>query len=271
MFAIAPALANDGVLDYTDDGAEKIYNKATAALSEDTYDLSPDNLTTFLGDLDNRTVEYGWEEIIIIPVDVDADDPDLSVLTTEYSKITMAQIKEHVESYIDDQGCAAQNSFMLFNCLWASLSAAAKRKLSLQREKFQCDGTGVGTLLLKLIIQTAYIDTRSTTMQLRSNLSSLDTYMLTVKYGISLFNDNVRGNLDGLAARGERSLDVIAYLFKGYEACPDSKFADFIRHKRNTYEEDNAELTPEELMTAANNKFLNLQHSNLWMKATANQ
>ena len=118
---------------------------------------------------------------------------------------------------------------MLFNCLWASLTAAAKCKLSLQRDKFQREGTGIGALLLKVIIQTAYIDTRSTTMQLRTNLSSLDSYMLAVKSDISLFNDHVRESLDGLAARGEKSLDVIAYLFKGYEACTDSKFLDFIK------------------------------------------
>ena len=59
MFALAPALVTNGVLDYTNIGAKKLYNKATALLSDETYDLSAINLTNFLGDLDTRAVEYG--------------------------------------------------------------------------------------------------------------------------------------------------------------------------------------------------------------------
>ena len=122
MFAIAPALATDGVLDYTDVGAKKLYNRATSPLAEDTYDLSATNLTTFLGDIDTRAVEFGWESILSIPVDVDAEPQVLRLLTTEYSKITMLQVDAHVDTYVDDEGRNAQNSFMLFNCLWSSLT-----------------------------------------------------------------------------------------------------------------------------------------------------
>ena len=91
----------------------------------------------------------------------------------------MAQVKEHIETSIEDQGQNTQNSFMLFNSIGDSLPAAVKCKLYLQCNKFQRDGTGIGALLLKMIIQTAYIDTRSMTMQLRINLSSLDSCSLS--------------------------------------------------------------------------------------------
>ena len=74
--------------------------------------------------------------------------------------------------------------------------------------------------------------------------------MLAVKSEITLFSNHVREKLDGLATRGEKSLDIIAYLFKGYEECIDSKFANFFKCKCDTYEEDDAKMTPEELMTA---------------------
>ena len=271
MFALAPALATDGVLDYTDAGTKKLYNRATAPLSEENYDLSAADLTTFLGDVDTRAKEFGWEAILKIPEDIGVEDPILRTLTTEYGKISLAQVEEHVESYIEDEGRSAQNSFMLYNCLWSSVTTAAKRKLNLQRDKYQRDGIGIGPLLLKVIIQTAYVDTRSTTMQLRTNLSSLDAYMSTVKNDITSFNDYVRENIDRLAARGERSLDVIAYLFKGYEACADSKFNDFVKRKRDSYEEGDEDLTPEELMSATQNKFLTLQRAGHWMKASPEQ
>jgi len=51
----------------------------------------------------------------------------------------------------------------------------------------------------------------------------------------------------------------------------NATFADFIKRKRDAYEEDNLDLTPEELMTQANTKYLNLQRAGIWMKATADQ
>ena len=67
MFAIAPALADDGILDFTNSGTKKLYNKATEPLTNVPYDLSAKNLTTFLCDVEARSVEYGWEAILNIP------------------------------------------------------------------------------------------------------------------------------------------------------------------------------------------------------------
>jgi hypothetical protein len=270
-FALAPALANAGLLNYANEGDKKIYNKATAPLSEEMYDLSPSDLTTFLTDVDNRTVEYGLEAIISIPEDVNAPVRTLRLLTTEYGQITLNQVLEHVNSYINLQDRDVQNSFILYNCLWNSLTVSAKKKINLQRNKFIVNGTGVGSLLLKVIIQTAYVDTRSTTMQLRTNLASLDDYIHDIKSDIDVFNDYVRSNLDGLAARGEQSLDVVTNLFKGYEAATDSQFLDFVKRKKDAYQEDAIDLTPEDLMTQASNKYNSLKRANQWNKATADQ
>lgn len=132
----------------------------------------------------------------------------------------MAQVKEHIKSYIEQVGQSAQNNFMLYNCLGASDTMAAKCKINLQQEKFHHNGhngISIGALVLKAIIEIAYIDTHSTTMQLCMHLSLLNTYMSDIQ---QLY---IHENIDWPTAHGKCSLNVITYLFKGYKACIDSK------------------------------------------------
>mmetsp|Transcript_26511 Transcript_26511/g.47908 ORF Transcript_26511/g.47908 Transcript_26511/m.47908 type:complete len:172 (+) Transcript_26511:524-1039(+) len=61
-------------------------------------------------------------------------------------------------------------------------------------------------------MQKAIIDTRATSSLLRENLSSLDTYMATIKSNIEEFNEYVKQNYEGLLARGERCDDIMINL-----------------------------------------------------------
>ena len=273
VFALAPALANGGMLNYADPDDRKLFKQATYPLSEELYDLAPDGLSSFLADVDNRVVIFGLEQVINIPEDANAaaNAQVLHLLTSEYGRVSLQQVRDHVATYIGNQDREVQNSFILYNCLWNSITALAKRKVNLLRDKFTVDGVGVGSLLLKVIIQTAYVDTRSTTMQLRSNLASLNAYMSEVKSNIDIFNDYVRANIDGLAARGEASQDLISNLFRGYEAASDQDFKDFIKRKKDAYTKNEEEITPEDLMVKASFKYNALKNSGLWNKASEDQ
>ena len=274
QFAISPALINNGVLNYAVTDDRKLFKQATYPLSEELYDLGPDGLTAFLADVDNRVVIFGMDAIISIPEDATvqpAANQVMHILTTEYGRISLEQVRAHVDTYMALDNRDVQNSFMLYNCLWNSLSASAKRKINLLRKKFTVNGNGVRSLLLKVIIQTAYVDTQSTTMQLRSNLASLDTYMSEVKSNIDIFNDHVRATMDGLAARGETSQDLISNLFRGYKAASDQDFREFVKRKKDAYNEDNVEITPEDLMVKASFKYNALKNSGLWNKASQDQ
>ena len=272
-FALAPALAQQGILDFNDVGDKKLYHKAIAPLSEDLYDLSATDLTVFLYQVDDRAVEYGWEGILSIPEDVNVPPPNnnLRMLTTQYGQITLTQIEEHADTYINAQDRDAQNSFMLYSCLMNSLNKKAQATVRLETAKFTRDGVGVGALLLKVIIARAYVDTRSTTLQIRNQLSSLDTYMVEVKHNVDLFNDHVRTLHDGLAARGEQSLDLISNLFKGYMSSTDQDFKDFIKRKKDAYEEGDIDLTHTDLMDKASNKYNALVAAGTWNKASEDQ
>ena len=63
----------------------------------------------------------------------------------------------------------------------SSLDNKTKMHINLKRDLFVVDGIRHGPLLLKVIVQTAYIDTRSTVLHLREQLSRLDIYITDVK------------------------------------------------------------------------------------------
>jgi hypothetical protein len=269
-FALAPALVNPGqLLDYGTAAGAKIYRAATRPLSDgDGYDLSSEELKTFLASFDDRIVESGWEEIFSIPEDIAANPLVLHMLTDDYGTITMPQIVAHVNSYIANNDRDCQNCFQAFNCLMNSVSSDAKKRLNLKRTQYTVNGVGNGPQLLKTIIQTAYVDTRSTVLHLREQLSQLDIYMVDVKSDVEQYNDYVKTLVAGLNARGEQTLDLLANLFKGYMAASDGSFIDFIKRKKDAYEEGEIDLTPEVLMQATDNKYNGLKQSGRWNQAS---
>jgi hypothetical protein len=265
VFSLSPALVNPGqLIDYANPAGAKVYASAVKPLCEAMYILDSDGLGNFLLEFDVRLVEYGWEAIFGIPEDVLAVPPILRMMTVDYGIITMDQVVAHVNTYIQNNDRNCQNSFQAFNCLMATLSEEAKKKINLNRQLFTIDGIGVGPLLLKTIIQTAYVDTRSTVLHLREQLSRLDEYMIEVKSDIERFNDYVKTLVSGLNARGERTLDLLSNLFKGYMSVSDDAFIDFIKRKKDAYEEGDIDLTPTELMESTVNKYNGLRQQGRW-------
>ena len=99
--AVALALVNtDALINYNTPAGAKLYERAIKPLSANNlYDLSSDRLTVFLADLDDRIMASGWEGIFSIPGDVAAAVPNLRMLTTDYSVVTLGQINDHAETY----------------------------------------------------------------------------------------------------------------------------------------------------------------------------
>ena len=58
-FALSPAMAYNGIIDYSTTQGRKMYSAATAKLSEDLYDCNAEDLYTFLKALKERAREYG--------------------------------------------------------------------------------------------------------------------------------------------------------------------------------------------------------------------
>jgi hypothetical protein len=120
---------------------------------------------------------------------------------------------------------------------------------------FDSHGVPSGMLLfLKMVIYESYINTNATTRLLCERLSSLDTTMVDLKSNINQFNAFVKVQTDALAARGERTEDLLANLFKGYAKASDRTFLQYIAKKEEEYDDGTA-IAPQELMRLALYKY----------------
>jgi len=61
-------------------------------------------------------------------------------------------------------------------------------------------------------------------MHIQAKLSTLDSYIMTIRCDITKFNAYVKDLIDSLTARGEMTQDLLANLFKAYKAVTDYEF-----------------------------------------------
>lgn len=83
-FALTPAAAVCGIIDYSTAAGRKLYAAATAKVEEDLFDCCADDLYSFLRAIKDRAREFGWDAagvgILSIP-----DDP---VTPTVFKSLT---------------------------------------------------------------------------------------------------------------------------------------------------------------------------------------
>ena len=267
-FALTPAQASGGnILDMTDAGDRKIYNKAVSKLSEELFECVPEGLFQFLRELEERAQEYGWDDpntgILMVPTDP-ANPFVLTNLLTNYGEVSMTAITAFEQTYIDRECRAAQDTRMLYTCIMNSLSKEAKTKVHIWRTQYTIQGGHKsGNLLLKVVIRESHLDTNATTSVIRLKLSSLDNYMPQVGSDIVKFNTYVKLLIDSLHARGETSHDTLVNLFKGYQAVSDKPFSDYINRLQESHEDGNT-ITADLLMQRASDKYKSLKQAGKW-------
>ena len=272
-YAVAPGLSIEGVLDYTNRDHVKLYRDAIKPLSETLYDCEPDGLQQFLADVQERADEMGWNETIMTVV-INADEPNerQENLIDNYGNITLDQVVTSELQYIEEQGRERQDSYMLYKCLVASLTVEARRKVSLWSAQYRIGDNNVcsGMAFLKIIIRESHLDTNATTNQIRTKLSNLDQYIMTIDGDIHRFNDYVKSLVQALSARNQSTSDLLINLFKGYGAVSDVEFRNWLTRKQEQHEEG-TELTPDDLMLAAKNKYDTMVERGTWNAPTAEE
>ena len=224
VFALTPATAVNGIIDYSTAAGRKLYSTATAKVEEDLFDCTADDLYGFLRAVKDRAREFGWDQtgvgILSIP-----DDPmnptSFKSLLEQHGEITLQEIYEFEESYIDQPSRSAQDTAQLYRCLMASLSKEGKKKVLVWEDQYTINGLGSGNLLLKIIVRESHLDTNATSTSIRTKLTELDTYLPTIGHDIIKFNTYVKLLVDGLRSRGETITELLTNLFKGYLGCSD--------------------------------------------------
>ena len=193
-------------------------------------------------------------------------------LIESYGEISYEEVRAHALTYMHEDSREAQDSFMMYHCLMNSLTDAAQKQVRTRGNvhPFMFGGKGSGPVLLKVIIMVSHVDTRATITSVRTKLSSLDHAMREHDSDIELFNDYVIGLVSKLSARGQQTQDLLVNLFKGYKACKDAEFVDYIKKKEDYYEEG-GQVEYQQLMDWALNKFKTRKESEQWCIKTTEE
>ena len=278
IFALSPAMANAGTfLDLSTSAGAKLFKVGSEPLSR-TFDfLDSSELQVFLDLLKTKAKVQGWTRVFTVPVTLNGVTTHHSLLH-DYGVIPLESVTLDALGYANDHTKVAQDSFMAFQCIFASLGTEFLKTVTTEAVHYHVPDTTVttdppipcGALLLKVIIMKAHVGTRATVSHIRTSLSSLDSKMMALDSDISKFNAYVKTQVIALEARGETTSDLLVNVFKGYEVAQDSEFADFIKRKKDAYDEG-ADLTVPSLMDAAENKFKTRVLLQAWSAPTKEQ
>ena len=268
-FALAPAFANPDILNFSEPAAAKLFKSAIEPLSI-KFDCSPENLQLFLDQAHDKSIVYEWLNIPSIPVG--GDVAATKDLIESYGKIPHEDICNHALTSMHEDAREAQDSFMMYHCLMNLLTDAAQKQVRTRGNvhPFMFGGKGSGPVLLKLIIMVSHVDTRATVTSVRTKLSSLDQAMRDHDSNIELFNDYVISQVSKLHARGEQTQDLLVNLFKGYKACKDAEFVDYIKKKEDLNEEG-GQVEYQQLMDWALNKYKTRKEAEQWCQRTTEE
>ena len=268
-FALTPALASRGVIDYRSRSGERLYTSATKQLEEEKYDGESYGLHQFLESLEKRSNNFGWDTgIMKIPSTTQGGAP--SNLLRDYGTIDIERIRNYEDSYIDTPTRDAQDTNLLHECIMNSISKEGRAKITIWKRDYTVRGYPSGNLLLKVLIRECHLDTNATSGGIRAKLSSLDNYLPTVGYDVLKFNMYVKNLVIQLKARGETSNDLLTNLFKGYLAATDKSFVAYIDKKLELYEEG-ANISPDQLMLWARQKYDLLKEKGTWNAPTEDE
>jgi len=263
VFTLSLALINLGPINYSTSEGIKLWKGATKPLAKELFTLEPHQFKLFLSTLTERTMVYGWENILNIPVNAAVQAGPTNSLLMHYGQVTLQQVKDHTATYVNAQMRAAQNNLLLYTCLATSIAPETKVKAMIFHNDYHEGQTPIGTAYLKILIWEANVETRSMVMHIQAKLSALDTYILTIGCDITKFNAYIKDLIDSLVARGETTNDLLANLFKAYKAISNREFVTYICKKEDEYEEG-MDINTNALMLLADNKFKTFRQANTW-------
>ena len=120
-------------------------------------------------------------------------------------------------------------------------------------------------MMFKIIMRLATIDSVATTEALRANLRELPSYAASVSGDINKIHQHFDENYSQLIARGAKIDDPIGILFDAYRKVGCSHFNTYIVRKHEMYlDGELPNMTHEELMAMATDKFTYLKTKGLW-------
>ena len=246
------AKVND-TINFTSKEGRRYHEMATKSLFPDgeKFDVEPAKFQTFMNLLFTRLHDLGMFQVnknCMIPI------AGIQInMVTDYGRVTLADVTAHVATFISTNTRNSQNSKILFDLLNNSCSTEGLCRVQLWHSQYEVAGQQSGECFLKIIVCESYLDSNATVATMRLNLTNLDEYITTNGSDIVAFNAYVQSQIDGLAARGEVTNDLLVNLFKGYKLVKDKPFLDYLQTIENGHEDGSAVVNAPHLMLRAVN------------------
>jgi hypothetical protein len=262
-------IARTPAQEFENTGDAKIFAKATEKLPT-TFSLATPNITVLLSELLVRTKSSSWTTLFQMLI----NGNNLEFLD-HYGRVTLAELKTHVNTFVNAAGRIAQNDYMLYLCLAASVDTNTKETMQEAHNLYLAGANNAvesGLLYLKKLLLNAEADTLTTTEHARANFTRLDTYMANLAGSdVTEFHKYVLCQKQTLTARGETTNDIVSNLFKGYQFAKCAKFCDYMDRKKEAFRDGTIDYTVESLMITAENKFNDLKLDGDWEVLTESE
>jgi hypothetical protein len=272
-FSLYPGNTSVNAFDWTNTNDLKIHKMVVDKLTHG-FDMQPSGMRNFLKEVETRSDEVGFSTLF----DIDVTRASATgVVTTikrnllrQYGQLTLEVVQLSTGTYLATDSRKAQLEAMLYTCLSKSLTANTQKRMSLNTAEFEANGRKSGTCYLKVIMMETQQDTNATTKHLRDNLRALDEYIVKIDSDIIKFNEYVKEQMEGLAARGETTQDLLTNLFRAYKSVSDKEFIRYIKDRETAYE-DGTDITSNELMTKARNRYKTMLQNGEWNSPTEDE
>jgi hypothetical protein len=173
VFADTPQMLGiDDLIDYLTKRGQLIYNQGCKALDNKAltigFNMIPNKTVVFLEAFQRHADAMGWTKgTKQIMTFTNHDGKSIDIIKN-YGQTDEATLKTACERFCkagenDSQSRAKQNNTMMNNCLSNSLSMEAKVRLLTYRNDYTFDGVEYASLMYKVIMRLATIDSIATT------------------------------------------------------------------------------------------------------------
>jgi len=254
------SIDEDWYLDYRDPQNIKFFNRGSAKLQGDQF--AGKNIFSWLRKLELKAHEFRWISTLTI---------NGKLLTTHFAELSIQQVREAAQRIQDEGQRKAQNSRMMFYCIVASITQEVMDKVVLKKNLYTLQAREKpiedGICFLKVIIDSYYANTRTTTTEIRKQLANLPYYMQTIARGdVTKLCQHARTLHAELEAAGEKTLDLVSNLLAGLEKAPDVNFQRWLANKKDRWvmKEIDWREDGSDLMDEAESFYLNLKNSRAW-------
>jgi hypothetical protein len=273
IFAATPGNVKvEDLIPYGTKGGDALYKTGVAPLPHG-FDMKSGDTVMFIQDLQEKAREMGWSEGSKAITEFNIGTlaaPVMKNLFEHYGQIPVDKMKTACDVWmigVDKETRAFQNNEMMQQCMKATLTVDASRRLLAHKATFTINGKIYAPLLFKQIMKLAIIDSRATGQYLRDCLNNMDAYMIKCGSDIDQFHEYFTTCHTQLIGRGEVIDDIRAILWKGYAVCEDVTFREWMQGRRDEYLEERdwiKDITHEELIAMATTKFNLLRQEGKW-------